>query len=146
MFNFYKVPFFGGPTDAADPFAAYMMLQFGKSEARRLIGGAAVIFRRFVRDPKVIVPLEDFSGMHGAPQQRFYNLLCIAYGADSKLFADIVEKGYLPQKRAVTCRAEFREVAFAFKQLIAPHLDQELMKRALDTAWLPKPEPSSAHK
>src|SRR5262249_4354119 len=113
--------------------------QFGKSEARRLIGGAAFIFRRFVRDPKVIVPLEAFSGMHGAPQRRFYNLLCIAYGADPKLFADIVEKGHLPRRRAVTCGAEYRELAFAFKQLIAPHLDQELMNRVLDKTWLPEP-------
>jgi hypothetical protein len=146
IFNFYNAPLFGGQEEAADQFAVYMMLQFGKSQARRLIGGAAFTYRRFVRDPKLIVPLEAFSSMHGAPQRRFYSLLCIAYGADSKLFADIVEKGYLPQKRAVTCKAEYREVAFAFKQLIAPHLDQELMNRVLDKAWLPDPEPSSLHK
>ena len=146
VFDLYSVPLFGGPEDAADQFAAYMMLQFGKGEARRLIGGAAYSYRTFVHDPKFIVPLEAFSNMHGAPQQRFYNLLCIAYGADSKLFADVVEKGYLPQKRAATCRAEYREVAFAFRQLIAPHLDQELMNQVFDKAWLPEPGSSSVHK
>ena len=98
VFDLYDVPLFGGPEDAADQFAAYMMLQFGKGEARRLIGGAAYSYRNFVHDPKFVVPLEAFSSMHGAPQQRFYNLLCIAYGADSKLFADVVEKGYLPRE------------------------------------------------
>ena len=146
VFDLYDVPLFGGPEDAADQFAAYMMLQFGKGEARRLIGGAAYSYRNFVHDPKFVVPLEAFSSMHGAPQQRFYNLLCIAYGADSKQFADVVEKGYLPRKRAATCRAEYHEVAFAFRQLIAPHLDQELMNRVFDKAWLPEPEPSSVHK
>jgi Putative metallopeptidase len=146
VFDMYDVPLFGRPEDAADQFAAYIMLQFGKDQARRLIGGAAYSYKNFVHDPKYVVSLEAFSNTHGAPAQRFYNLLCIAYGADSKLFADVVEKGYLPQKRAATCRAEYREVAFAFKQLISPHLDQELMKQALDKAWMPEPGPSSVHK
>lgn len=146
VFDLYDVPLFGRPEDAADQFATYMMLQFGKGEARGLIGGAAYSYRNFVHDPKYVVSLEAFSNTHGAPAQRFYNLLCIAYGADSKLFADVVEKGYLPEKRAATCRAEYREVAFAFKQLIAPHLNQELMNRVFDKAWLPEPEPSSVHK
>jgi hypothetical protein len=146
VFDLYNVPLFGGPEDAADQFAAYMILQFGKDDARRLIGGAAYSYRNFVHDPKFVVPLEAFSNMHGAPQQRFYNLLCIAYGADPQLFAEVVEKGYLPQKRATTCRAEYREVAFAFKQLIAPHLDQELMKQVFDKTWLPEVGASSVHK
>ena len=146
VFDMYNVPLFGRPEDAADQFAAYMMLQFGKDQARSLIGGAAYSYRSFVHDPKYVVSLESFSNTHGAPAQRFYNLLCIAYGADSKLFADVVEKGYLPEKRAATCRAEYREVAFAFKQLIAPNLDREIMKQVLDKEWLPEVGGSSVHK
>src|SRR5262245_23598538 len=146
VFDLYDVPLFGRPEDAADQFATYMMLQFGKNEARRLIGGAAFSFKDLVHHSQVAMPLEAFSSTHGAPAQRFYNLLCTAYGADSNLFADVVEKGYLPAKRAATCRAEYREVAFAFKQLIAPHLDEELMKQVLHRAWLPEIGPSSTHK
>jgi hypothetical protein len=146
VFDLLDVPLFGGPEDAADQFAAYMMLQFGKADARRLIGGAAYSYRNFVQDPKFVVPLEAFSSAHGAPAQRFYNLLCLAYGADPELFADVVEKGRLPQKRAATCRGEYREVAFAFRQLIAPHLDQELMKQVFDTTWLPDAGASSLHR
>jgi len=146
VFDLFDVPLFGRPEDAADHFAAYMMLQFGKAEAGRLIGGAAYSYRKFVHDPRYIVPLEAFSDAHGAPAQRFYNLLCIAYGADAKLFADVVEKGYLPKKRAATCRGEYREVAFAFKQLIAPRLDQERMKQVFDKTWLPEVGAPSVHK
>lgn len=146
VFDLLDVPLFGGPEDAADQFAAYMMLQFGKADARRLIGGAAYSYKNFVQDPKFVVPLEAFSSAHGAPAQRFYNLLCLAYGADPKLFADVVDKGYLPQKRAATCRGEYREVAFAFRQLIAPHLDQELMKQVFDRNWLPDAGASSLHR
>jgi hypothetical protein len=146
VFDLLDIPLFGGPEDAADQFGAYMMLQFGKADARRLIGGAAHSYKNFVQAPKFVVPLEAFSSAHSAPAQRFYNLLCLAYGADPRLFADVVEKGYLPQKRAATCRGEYREVAYAFRQLIAPHLDQELMKRVFDRAWLPDAGASSLHR
>lgn len=146
VFDLFDVPLFGRPEDAADQFATYMMLQFGKTGARRLIGGAAYSYRNFVQDPKFVVPLQAFSGTHGAPAQRFFNLLCIAYGADAKLFADVVEKGYLPQERAATCRGEYREVAFAFKRLIAPHLDQERMKQVFEKSWLPEPGMPLLHK
>jgi hypothetical protein len=146
VFDLLDVPLLGRPEDAADQFAAYMMLQFGKDEARRLIGGAAFSYSSFMQPPKHVVPLEAFSGTHGAPAQRFYNLLCMAYGADPKLFEDVVEKGYLPQRRAPFCRGEFREVAFAFKQLIAPRLDPELLKQMSERSWLPAPGAPSVHK
>lgn len=40
-FDLFEVPIFGNAEDAADQFSAYIMLQFGKEQARRLIGGAA---------------------------------------------------------------------------------------------------------
>ena len=45
-----------------------------------------------------------FVDEHGTPAQRLYNLLCIAYGSDKELFADVVEKGYLPKERAECAR------------------------------------------
>ncbi len=46
-FDLYDVPVFGREEDAADSFAAYIMLQFGKDQARRLIGGAAFAYYAF---------------------------------------------------------------------------------------------------
>ena len=37
LFDMLSVPLWGRPEDAADQFSAYMMLQLGKDEARRLI-------------------------------------------------------------------------------------------------------------
>src|SRR5688572_32230290 len=50
------------------------------------------------------------AGEHGTPAQRFYNLVCIAYGADAQLFADLVQKGYLPKERAEGCAEEYQQV------------------------------------
>jgi Putative metallopeptidase len=64
-----------------------------------------------------------FADEHGTKAQRLYNLLCIAYGSDKELFADLVEKGYLPVSRADICDSEYRQIEFAYRTLIAPHLD-----------------------
>jgi len=54
------------------------------------------------------------------PAQRFYNLVCIAYGADPTTFASVVEQKYLPQLRAEDCKREDDDLAFAFRSLIGP--------------------------
>jgi hypothetical protein len=55
-------------------------------------------------------------------------------GADSKLFADVVDKGFLPKDRAERCEREYQDFAFAFKMLVEPHIDPELAKAA-HKAW-----------
>jgi Putative metallopeptidase len=65
-----------------------------------------------------------FADEHGTPAQRLYSLLCLAYGSDKKLFADIVEKGFLPKERAEICSEEYSQIDFAFRTLIAPNMDE----------------------
>jgi hypothetical protein len=137
MFDALNVPLFGRPEDAADQFAAYMMLRLGKQDARRVIGGAAYSYKGDMQGTKITAPITAFADVHGAPAQRFYNLLCIAYGADPQTFGDLIDKGYLPAARAKTCRVEYGEVNFAFQQLIRPYLDPELAKAVMQKDWLP---------
>jgi len=81
--------------------------------------------------------------VHGVPAQRMFNLLCMAYGADPTLFADLVDKGDLPRERAETCGEEYQQVAYAFEKQIAPHMDETLRlttsARFKSQQWL-KPE------
>jgi hypothetical protein len=60
----------------------------------------------------------------------------MAYGADAKLFADVVEKGYLPQERAEGCADEYEQVAQAMTKLIRPYIDQTRAKRVRAKRWL----------
>ena len=53
------------------------------------------------------VSIQSLSNEHSTPAQRTFNILCIAYGADKKLFADIVEKDFLPKERAEVCAREY---------------------------------------
>ena len=137
MFDLLDVPVFGRSEDAADQFATYIMLQFGKDQAHRLISGAAHSYHKYLLHAKVTAPLAAFSDAHSPPATRFYNMVCLAYGADPVLFADVVTDDYLPKERASSCKREYGEVAYAFKKLIAPHLDKGIAQNVLQKAWLP---------
>src|SRR5260370_25890288 len=49
-FDVYKVPLFGREEDAADQFSGYLMLHFGKDQARRWIEGAAYSAEEFMNE------------------------------------------------------------------------------------------------
>lgn len=137
IFRLLQVPVLGREEDAADQFSAYLMLNFGPAEARRLIAGSAYQFKKDLEKREVTLSVKDFSDSHGPPAQRFYNLLCIAYGANGDLFADIVSKGYLPVERAIGCEDEYHQLAYGFKTLIGPHIDKALAEQVMAMNWLP---------
>ena len=132
IFDLLKIPVLGREEDAADQFAAYVVLQFAGDKRKKLIigsayGYASILRVRNVRD--LTRPRLGFgrhithADEHGTPAQRLYNLLCIAYGYDKNTFADVVNKGYLPADRAERCEDEYSQVDFAYRTLIAPHVD-----------------------
>lgn len=136
IFDLLDVPLLGREEDAADQFSTYFMLRLGHDQARQLIFGAAYYFKKHLQHPSVTVQLKAFSGEHSRPQQRFYNLLCMAYGADPTMFAEVVDKGYLPSGRARGCQREYRKVARAFQNLILSHVDQAVAREVFDEKWL----------
>jgi Putative metallopeptidase len=137
-FDMFNVPIFGHEEDAADNFATFIMLQFGKGQARRLINGAAWAWRAYLGDyqknPVVPTRLAAFASDHGLPQERFYNLVCLAFGANGQEFADF--ESFLPPTRAPNCSREYQTLVRAFRQEIGPHLDMEQARQVLDTDWL----------
>jgi len=93
----------------------------------------------YKRNPVVQIRLEGFANEHGLPQERFYNLLCLAYGSGQVLFDDLTQVGYLPPTRGPRCKREYEKLAYAFHKEISPHIDQEMANRVLQTNWLPGP-------
>jgi hypothetical protein len=138
LFDMLKLPVLGREEDAADQVAAYIALHLGKTEARRQILGTAYAYKAEAESAAAPPSLKEFSDEHGTPAQRAYNVLCIAYGADRKLFGDFVTKGYLPKKRAEACEDEYQQVSRAFETLISPHIDRARAKGFLDRSWLPE--------
>jgi len=77
-----------------------------------------------------------YADVHSLDAQRFYNVLCLAYGADPKLFADVVEQKHLPQERAEGCADEYRQVDYAVQKLISPYVDKARAKKVRAKQWL----------
>jgi hypothetical protein len=144
LFDMLEAPILGREEDAADQVGAYIYLQLGKkAEARRLIMGTAYTY--LVTAPKSDDAAltrkefeEDFAEAHSTPTQRGYNLLCMAYGRDQKLYGDFVKKKYLPKERVEICPEEYEQVQDAFEDLIHPHIDLALLKKILGRSWLRK--------
>lgn len=135
VFDLLEVPIFGHEEDAADQFAAYIMLKFNAKEARRLIGGIAYLYGHDAQSMR-IVDMGQYADEHGHPAQRYYTYLCMAYGHDPKNFSDVLDKGRLPKDRADQCEYEYLQVDYAFKKTITPYVDQQLVKRVKKKDWL----------
>lgn len=129
IFDLLQVPLFGREEDAADQFSTLLMLRFEKPDARRLIFGSAYQYKGDVKSATVTMARRKFADEHGTPAQRFYNLLCIAYGSDKELFGDFVSKGVLPVERAAGCEDEYMLVSYAFNRLIEPSIDSRLERK-----------------
>ena len=133
VFDYDQVPILGREEDAADQFAAYFWLQSDKRDARRLLAGVAY---EYTRDAAASTTKKNpFADAHGLPMQRFYNLLCLAYGSDPKLFERAVTEGHLPAERADGCEDEYAQLKKAMTALIDPFIDQGLAKRVRSKQW-----------
>ena len=132
-----KIPVFGREEDAADQLAAFILLQFGKDAARRTLTGTAHFWGSMSVNQKL--EHSDFADVHGVAAQRFYNVLCIAYGAERDLFNDFVQKGLLPKDRAANCEGEYRQIVRAYVELVAPHVDPGMQTKVQSMDWL-KPD------
>jgi len=127
LFHLLQVPVLGREEDAADNVAAYILLRAGKPIARRVLTGAAWMYKHDASSRTV--DESDFSDVHGLDVQRFYNVLCMAYGSEPAAYHGMVERGYLPKDRADGCEEEFAQVGFAVRKLISPSLDPKAVEK-----------------
>lgn len=148
IFDMLKIPVFGREEDAADQFSAYTLLKLYPDDAPMLIAGIVYLYlgengappkRRKMKGMTVRLDAKKLSDVHSTPEQRAYSLLCIAYGADQERYKDLVEKGVLPSDRADGCEDEFEQLTFAYRTLVVPHLDVNVVRRLFPQV---KPTPS----
>ncbi|MCJ2065288.1 DUF4344 domain-containing metallopeptidase [Methylobacterium sp. J-088] len=138
LFDLLDVPILGREEDAADQVSSLILLHLSPADAHMVVMGGGYFFATVAKEEPV--DKGAFADVHGLSWQRFYNLACMAYGSDRRRYRMIVAKGYLPKDRAEGCGEEFRQVAFAFRKLIGPHLrvrprGGERLRRAFRSAF-----------
>jgi hypothetical protein len=122
VFALLKVPILGREEDAADQVATFAALRIGDDFAERMLRAAAFMYDQDAQSRKGAE--DDFSDVHGLDRQRYYNVLCLAWGADPKRYAFAKELGRLPDDRAEGCADEYAQVQYAVAALIRKHVDQ----------------------
>lgn len=131
VFDMLEIPVFGREEDAADFFSAYILTQFAPEDAQRLFQGVGFMM---ASEAKVAIEkpqsLRAYAGPHGLAPQRYYNLLCMAYGSDPVTFVSAITHGGLPKERASDCADEFAMLKRAFQKLIMPYIDEALLQKA----------------
>ena len=118
--------------------AGYHLLHCAESVTRRVIPVAEYGYYMDEKKIDKCRSMEDYADEHGTPAQRFFNVLCIAYGADTELFGDIVSKGFLPESRAEFCEEEYELFSLAYEKLISPRIEPELAQKVFERRWLPE--------
>ena len=127
VFDLLQVPILGHEEDAADVFATVLLLKMGRDLAFHVLRGTAWSYGQEAAARSL--GEGDFADQHGLDAQRYYNVLCLAYGSDPKAFAAAVQKGHLPEDRAEGCREEYHQALFAMQKLIAPSIDPRALER-----------------
>jgi hypothetical protein len=116
LIDVLDIAVWGRADDAEDKLAGFIMVQFGKAN-------------------ETLVEL-DPSDIRSPTLQRFYNYLCIAYGADKKDYALLVKANLLPDRRARRCRVEYLKMQHAFRETILKYVDLNMMEKVRTTDWL----------
>lgn len=125
IFDLLEVPILGKQEDAADAFAALAILRMGPT-CKRMIKGAAWAYHHDATSREN--DESDFADIHSLDSQRYYNLLCLAYGSDKQAYADAITVAKLPRERAIWCGLEYRQAVYAVQKLIAPSIDQRRLE------------------
>ena len=126
VYHLLDVPVLGRQEDAADFFAAAALLRLGKDVAMRHLRGASWAYATGATS--MTPDVSDFSDIHSLDSQRYFNILCLAYGSDPDFFGPAVKRAKLPPERAGECRWEFRQVRHAMEKLVMPFVDEQQLE------------------
>lgn len=110
-----ELPIFGQEEDAADVFSIFLIDTFFTPEAAYWLAYDAAW--GFAAEAETNVEsLGDVAwwDTHGPDEQRYYNTVCIFYGADPEARGAFAEELGLPEDRAESCPFEYDQAALSW--------------------------------
>lgn len=118
------LPITGREEDVVDQLSAWMLISAGDADA--VLGYAATYYTESGE-----VGAADFAGVHALNEQRYFNLLCWAYGSDPEAAEELTASWELPSERAELCADEYAQMDRAWSRLLGPHLRRPMAELAL---------------
>lgn len=107
LINIESLPIFGQEEDAADVLSVFLIDAFWEEESAVQIAYDSAF--GFYGDAERYEPV--FWDVHGPDLQRYYNLVCVFYGANPDEREDVAQELDLPEERAEWCDAEYEQAA-----------------------------------
>lgn len=121
LVDILELPITGREEDAVDQFSVVSLLEFDDLGHEALIDFAG-FWGGLAAETETSLAELPFYDEHSLSSQRFYDILCLAYGSDPTNLAFLVEEGLLPEQRAVRCADEFDKILNAWEILLDPYV------------------------
>lgn len=109
-----ELPVTGREEDAVDQLAAWILIQ--ADDVDSVLGAAASYYTEDEADDS------DFADEHSLNRQRYFNLVCWAYGSDPDNSQELIDTWELPPARAEGCQAEYTQLDRSWSRLLREHL------------------------
>lgn len=118
LIDTYKLPITANEEDAADRCSTYINIEELGEEGVNAVFSAAEAFR--IESKGTVPNQRNMADEHLLSEQRFYTALCMIYGSNMRKYADIREKEFLPEARAVRCPTEYERTVESWVKLLEP--------------------------
>jgi len=123
LIDIYQIAHTGKEEDAADELSTFILINEGGDEGEKAALDGAENFYREASDDNDLGE-DQFADVHSLDKQRFYNIICLVYGSNTKKYAYLTEgkDPILPEGRAGDCEHEYERVTKAWTNILGPHL------------------------
>jgi hypothetical protein len=128
-----KLPVVGPEEDVVDEFSTFFLTDMIKESPDRVKDIYANVVVAGALFWKLSAQQHDvrnfpFYDEHSPDDKRFFNILCIATGADPLRFIPMAVKQGVPESRLASCAEEYKKKHAAWDALIGPHMKGSLAK------------------
>jgi hypothetical protein len=114
-----EIPVTGREEDAVDQLAAWILIE--ADDVDSVLGVAATYYS----EDNEAVGDEDYGDEHSLDKQRYFNMVCWAYGSDPDNSDELIEVWELPEARAERCVDEYAQLDRSWTRLLGDHLRDE---------------------
>lgn len=111
MIDLMGLPIFGQEEDAADVLSVFLLSELYEEETAVQMAYDTAF--GFLGEAEQVSEVAYWS-VHGPDLQRYYNLVCLFYGANPDEREDVAEDLGLPEERAEYCEDEFDQAAHSW--------------------------------
>ncbi len=122
LIDLLELPVIGREEDAADGFAAVMMIP-GEPDLLRdeLIIAVADGWRLQSEQAAANVGQDQLWAEHALDEQRHFAVVCWMVGSDQEGFSDLASESGMPIERVETCADDFDRMQASWQRLLASH-------------------------